>query len=87
MGVTGLGGIIHVVGGVGSTPDEFSYQYFPESDEWQVIMGPIDQPWHSMGLVGIETRIFMLGGLIDDKPSAANIAYHAIYSIALPIVQ
>jgi DNA-binding CsgD family transcriptional regulator len=87
MGISSLGGIIHVVGGVGAEPDQFSYQYFPQQDTWQAIASPFKESWSGMGLVGIGTDLHILGGLVSEGITNQNLSFQALYSIAIPIVQ
>ena len=87
MGIASLADIVHVVGGKGDkgvvlTP----LDYFPQSDEWQMIQSPFQETWSSLGLVPLETRLHAVGGELDGKPTGMTLSYQAIYTISIPLV-
>jgi DNA-binding CsgD family transcriptional regulator len=89
MGVISLADIIHLVGGEGQ--DHLPpLKYFPQVDDWQVLEGEnTDQlnDWSHLQLAPIETSIYALGGLRGEQPSGQNMAYQAIYTIAIPVIR
>ncbi|MGA2819786.1 MAG: kelch repeat-containing protein [Anaerolineales bacterium] len=86
MGVAEIAGRIYVMGGRG-TPGSLPFlEYSPERDSWQSFQGPV--PIGSgVALVPLETYLYALGGQLGGKPSAANLAYQAIYAVILPLTR
>jgi hypothetical protein len=89
MGVISLADIIHLVGGEGQ--DHLPpLKYFPQVDDWQVLEGENTDTlndWSHLQLAPIETSIYALGGLRGEQPSSQNMAYQAIYTIAIPVIR
>jgi DNA-binding CsgD family transcriptional regulator len=88
MGVAGLADIVHVMGGQGnSDANTNTLEFFPQKDVWQTLESSIPQTWSSIALVPLETRLFVIGGRTGGNPTSQNLAYQAIYTIAIPIVR
>lgn len=87
MGVANVADIIHIIGGVGLQKDLTSYKYVPQINEWQVFDFPATEGWSNLGVVQIETDLFVLGGLLDGKPTARNVEFQVMFSVLLPVVQ
>ncbi|MFU8773614.1 MAG: Kelch repeat-containing protein, partial [Anaerolineales bacterium] len=87
LGVTSLADIIYIFGGVGdSLVPEHTFKSLSQNNEWIPLEVEIDHSWASMGLVPIETKLFILGGQINDEPSGSMLEYQAIYTILVPMV-
>jgi N-acetylneuraminic acid mutarotase len=87
MGIASLADIVHVVGGKGDEGTTLTpLDYFPQSDEWQMIQSPFQGTWSSLGLVPLETRLHAVGGELDGKPTGMTLSYQAIYTISIPLV-
>jgi DNA-binding CsgD family transcriptional regulator len=87
FGISSLADIIYVFGGLGdSISQENAFKSLSLNNNWIPIAAEVDYPWTSMGLVPIETKIFILGGKINDEPSASLLEYQAIYTILIPMI-
>ena len=87
MGIASVADIIHIVGGIGDDTGEFGLQYFPQQDSWQLISAPFQDRWSRMGMIGIESNLFILGGQVNESITDQFYSFQAIYSIVLPIIQ
>ena len=88
MGVAGLADIVHVMGGQGTSDAETGMlEFFPQKDVWQTLESSLPQTWSSIALVPLETRLFVIGGTMGGNPTSRNLAYQAIYTIAIPIIR
>lgn len=88
MGITSVAGLIYIFGGEGEQGiDQSSIQFSPTSIQWQVIETPFSTSWSELGVVSLGTQIFALGGRLEGEISSQNLAYQAIYTIAVPIVR
>jgi DNA-binding CsgD family transcriptional regulator len=87
LGVTSLADLIYIFGGAGDTINlDNTFQSLTLTNNWIPIEVDFNYPWISMGLVPIETKIFILGGKIDDEPSGSVLEYQAIYTILIPMI-
>ncbi len=95
MGVTSAVDIIYMVGGVsgapaGTTASESealsSLEYIPTAGVWQEFDAPVTESWAYMGMVLSGTQIYVLGGELAGQPSGQNLAYQAIYTVAIPSI-
>ena len=86
MGVASLADIVHVIGGMGNRNIALnSLVYSPEIGSWQTVN--TDEPVGSkLGLAPLGEFIYVVGGMINNSPVDNNIAYRAIYSVALPVI-
>ena len=88
MGVTELGNMIHVVGGeVGQDRLPTSLVYLPQDGIWQEFENPTPDTISNIGLVPLETHLYLVGGQSDGQISGNNIAYQAIYTFVMPIIR
>lgn len=88
MGITSVADLIYIIGGEGEQGSDLSpIQFSPTSVQWQVIDTPFSASWSELGLVPLGTQIYVLGGRLGGEISAQNLAYQAIYTIAIPIVR
>ena len=87
LGVTSVADIIYVYGGLGtsSTPDNI-FKSLSQNNNWTAIEILEKDPWSSMGLVPLETKLYIIGGEINDEPTASMLEYQAIYTILIPMV-
>lgn len=86
MGVTSLADIIHVIGGAGNGEMELdSLVFSPETGTWQAVR--TGEPVGSkIGLASLGEFIYVVGGMIDNSPVDNNVAYRALYSVAIPVI-
>ena len=88
MGVAGLGNMIHVVGGeIGAGGAQSSILFSPQDQIWQEFDSPTDSSITGLGLVPLESHLFLVGGEINEQISAKSIAYQAIYTFVMPIIR
>lgn len=88
MGVAGLGNMIHVVGGViEGDGGQTSLVFSPQDGIWQEYDSPTDGPIHNFGLVPLETHLYLVGGEVEERISAENLTYQAIYTFVMPIIR
>lgn len=88
MGVTGLADIVYLVGGEGqASAGKTMLSYFPRSDEWQYMESLVLNTWTNLGLVGLETEIFVMGGKLDGEPTDQNLSYQAIFTVLFPVIR
>jgi DNA-binding CsgD family transcriptional regulator len=86
-GVTSVGEIVHVIGGISASNQFAPLEYFPTEDEWRSFQPPKEEPWSHLGTVAIETSLFALGGRRGNVITEEAYSYQAIYTIALPLVR
>ncbi len=88
MGVAGLGNMIHVVGGeVGEGGSQSSLVFSPQDGVWQEFDSPEAKTLTNLGLVPLETQLYLMGGQLGDDPTTKNSAYQAIYTFVMPIIR
>lgn len=88
MGVSSVADIIHIIGGIGEVDVSlYSLVYFPNSDKWEKFTNPYSGTWSNLGLVPLESRLFALGGLMEETITRQNLAYQAIYTVLFPVVR
>ena len=88
MGVAGLGNMIHVVGGeVGEGGSQSSLVYSPQDGVWQEFDSPDVKTLTNLGLVPLDTQLYLIGGQLGDDPTTKNSAYQAIYTFVMPIIR
>jgi N-acetylneuraminic acid mutarotase len=95
MGVTSAVDIIYVVGGTSEaqagTPGVegqalSSLEYIPTAGVWREFTSPVTENWAQMGMVLSGTQIYVVGGELAGQPSGQNLAYQAIYTVAIPSI-
>jgi hypothetical protein len=89
MGVVSVADLIQVIGGEVEGSGAYTLlTYNPQGDLWQQIEAPkLTQPWSHMGLVSLTTQVYSIGGKVDVTPSAQNLAYQAVFTVAIPLVR
>jgi DNA-binding CsgD family transcriptional regulator/N-acetylneuraminic acid mutarotase len=85
LGMTNVGDLLFVIGGVGADgPLNSNLQFFPAANLWQRIENPIREGVSDMGVVTISTQLFTLGGSLNDQHFADTYTYQAVFTIAIP---
>jgi DNA-binding CsgD family transcriptional regulator/N-acetylneuraminic acid mutarotase len=87
FGLVSVADILHVVGGSGASEELSPLKYFPQTDSWQTFSPATSQSWSHLGLTAIESYLYAMGGKRQDRISADNLSYKAIYTITLPLVE
>lgn len=90
MGVASIADLIHVIGGVTfqqAATARVSLQYQPLADTWQYIESPAAESFSNFGMAPLGTLLYVIGGQSGDKPTNQNLAYQAIYTVALPVIR
>jgi len=90
MAATTLAGNVYVAGG--ETPDEVQAEskilwvYTEAEDSWQPAAN-LPAVEGAFGLMlPVELRLHFLGGIVNNQPSSMHLAYQAIYTINLPVI-
>ena len=89
MGVASAVDNIYVIGGIPT--DEVSQslpslEYIPSMELWQEFDFPVTENWAHLGMVLAGAQIYVLGGELDQEPTGQNLAYRAIYTVAIPSI-
>jgi DNA-binding CsgD family transcriptional regulator len=88
MGVASLAETLHVFGGVGEGSESLpSLEYSTILGSWESYQKPFEDQWSHLGIVPVGTHLYLVGGAINEKPTASNLTYQAIYLINLPVVR
>jgi DNA-binding CsgD family transcriptional regulator len=87
MGVASIADILHVVGGTTGGPEPQPLKYFPQQNVWQPFELPERSAGAGLGVAVVEADLHVLGGQAQSAPTAQHLAYRAIYTVVLPIVQ
>ena len=87
MGMVSVADILHVVGGEGKQSTFTPSKYFFQQDEWQSFENPVPEGWSYLGMAGIETRLYAMGGRVEQVFTGQNLSYQAIFTIAVPVVR
>ena len=88
MGVAGLGNMIHVVGGeIGEGGSQASLVYSPQDGIWQEFDSPTEDSISNIGLVPLETHLYLVGGELNGDIFPESFAYQAIYTFVMPIIR
>jgi DNA-binding CsgD family transcriptional regulator len=86
MGTASVADIIHLIGGQSDSQGNFSQmEYSPQDDQWRVFGDPLAGTWSHMGVAQVETRLHVVGGLLDGSSSNRNMVYRALFVVAIPI--
>jgi DNA-binding CsgD family transcriptional regulator/N-acetylneuraminic acid mutarotase len=87
MGVVNLTDTLYLVGGKNGTKnDKICMAYFPLTDEWAYLRDFPRTNAYSLGAGTIGGELYILGGIIGDKPSTEINSYKVLYSISIPII-
>jgi DNA-binding CsgD family transcriptional regulator len=88
MGVTSIADIIHVIGGKGTGDSPLPVLVYLQQDgNWQELESDRSKSYSHIGLVPLGAHLYVIGGSLNDKPTAKMYSYQAIYTILVPIVQ
>ena len=88
MGVIGIADIIYVFGGKTAEADELlPLGFMPAANDWVSFASPPTYPLAFPGLVSWGTRIYALGGELDDQPTAQTQTYQLMFIVAVPIIR
>jgi hypothetical protein len=87
MGVASIADILHVLGGTADEGPAEPLKYFPQQNVWQVFELPDHTVGAGLGVAVVEADLHLLGGSVNSAPTAEHLAYRAIYTVVLPIVQ
>ena len=88
MGVTSVADNIYLVGGL-NLKNELtnSLSYITQTGVWQQIRNPVSNTWSGLGLVSLGTKIYALGGYLDQEVIKNQWSYQAIFLTVLPIIK
>jgi DNA-binding CsgD family transcriptional regulator len=87
-GSASLADIVYIVGGQDAAVTATPLEYLASNNSWQIFeVPPKADVWPRTSVTAIGSRLFVMGGLSQTKPSARNFYYQALYTIALPVVQ
>ena len=88
MGVTSIADIIHVIGGKGTGDSPLPVLVFlQQAGDWEELESDQSKGYYHIGLVPLGAHLYVIGGSLNDKPTAEMYSYQAIYTILVPIVQ
>jgi DNA-binding CsgD family transcriptional regulator/N-acetylneuraminic acid mutarotase len=93
MGATSAVDIIYIIGGLSDAVSESSIttplpslEYIPSGSIYQEFDAPVPETWSNLGMVLSGTQIYVLGGKLAQQPTGQNLAYQAIYTVAIPSI-
>jgi hypothetical protein len=83
-----LADMIYTAGGKNSN-EEFLpvIQYLPPRDSWIEIDSPPTEIGISPAVLPYETRLYILGGMNSEGYSDQSLAYQAVYTVLVPVIQ
>lgn len=87
MGIASIVDVLYLVGG--ETQQEgggITLAFAPAQNMWQEFPQPKVLTWSHMAVALLGSELYVLGGLIDQQPSAQNLAYKAIYTVSIPTI-
>lgn len=87
MGIANLADIIFLIGGKGSDDSLTTIALVPGDLNWGQIEAPIQNDLSFLGAVTVGTRLFAIGGIINDELNTQMWSYQAIFTITLPIIR
>jgi len=85
--VTSIAGSVY---GIDSSETPLTLLEFSIPEQgWRVHQLPdqFSRDWQQVELLSLNTQLYMIGGKLNDQPIRRSIAYQAIYTIVLPILQ
>lgn len=88
FGISSLSGIVYVIGGntENMTGSEL-LGYFPSSDQWQSLDSQILNSWSQLGMTGVESYLYIMGGNLDGNVTDQSLSYRAIYTVLFPVIK
>jgi DNA-binding CsgD family transcriptional regulator/N-acetylneuraminic acid mutarotase len=88
MGIANVSDLIYIIGGIGEEASEQPImELSPTSTEWQTLSASIPATWSFLGTAPLGQYLYMMGGLVEDNPTALNLSYQAIYTVVIPLVR
>jgi N-acetylneuraminic acid mutarotase len=88
MGVVSLADRIYIFGGESNAEETIGFlEYASEAGNWAQFGESITADWSHLGAVPVGTYIYLIGGELDGSITSNNLAYQALYTIAIPIVR
>jgi hypothetical protein len=83
-----LADMVYTAGGKNSK-EEFLpvIQYLPPRDSWVEIETPPNEIGLLPAVLSYETRLYILGGLNSEGYSDQSLAYQAVYTVLVPVIQ
>lgn len=88
IAVVSVADIVHVLGGKSENGAQLPpLKYTPDRAEWQAFEMPSGDAWTDFGAAVVGTRLFLIGGQAEGSPTAQNVAFQAIYTVLLPVLE
>jgi DNA-binding CsgD family transcriptional regulator/N-acetylneuraminic acid mutarotase len=84
LGIAIVADNIYVIGG--QQPSQTLMAYLPQSKQWQVFNPPPSIIGDGSKLVLSGEFLYMIGGQVNNIPSAQALSYRAIYTVEIPLV-
>ncbi len=84
VGIASIANNLYVIGKQG-TSKVFSI-FAPQTNEWQSLDSPLLEVGERMRLVQVGEYLYLLGGIINNKPIGLALSYQAIYTIQFPVI-
>jgi hypothetical protein len=86
LGVANVADLIIAIGG-GPKPTSALFQYVPNQDLWTAVEVSEVGDLTGLSLAVVETRVYALGGRVNDGFSSDNWAYQAFFTLTIPFFQ
>jgi DNA-binding CsgD family transcriptional regulator/N-acetylneuraminic acid mutarotase len=87
MGMAAISSYLQIIGGVSENNEPSpALLYNVQSDQWSTFEPVNKELWTDLTVVSLGSRIYILGGKLDGKPTNKVLSYQAIYTIAAPII-
>jgi DNA-binding CsgD family transcriptional regulator len=88
MGIANIADVVYLIGGKGPESNLKVLAYIPQQDEeWGQIEAPLQANWVSLGATTIGTRLYAMGGEVEEGLVDDNWSFQPIFTITLPIVR
>ncbi len=87
LGLISGGNNLYAVGGGWQHESGFSEKYDPKTDTWAKFETPFNSQWRNLGLAGIDTTIYAVGGWDGNAEEFKNsvVSYQFLYQLFLPV--
>jgi hypothetical protein len=86
-GVTSLGDVLYLIGGISEDGENLSFQFLPRENVWQQFGNLVDQSWSYMGILPLGSDLHIWGGELGGSFSDQHWSYQALYTLNLPVIQ
>lgn len=87
MGAISVIDTVYLMGGRGDPSPLSSLRYVPRGNVWETSELRLNAPWSDFGFVSIGSDVYAVGGVIDGEIVDQNIAYQAVFTIAIPVIR